>query len=86
LIKWSKDSDSSLFSNANLSKIFPSSSRAFGQVTKPKWPKTCFTYDVTHRLETQNQNFFSLQTQRLTKSFKGLNSSLVQSAKKLCGW
>jgi len=32
------------------------------------------------------KNFFSLQTQRLAKSFEGLNSSLVQSAKEICGW
>jgi len=30
--------------------------------------------------------FFSLQTQRLAKSFEGLKSALAQSAKELCGW
>jgi len=36
------------------------------------------TYDVTHKKpETQNQNFFSLPTRRLAKSFEGLNSSLL---------
>jgi len=30
------------------------------------------------------KKFFSLQTQRLAKSFEGMNSFLAQSAKELC--
>jgi len=34
----------------------------------------------------KTKEFFSLHTRRLVKSFKGLNSSLAQSAEELCCW
>jgi len=49
LIKGSKDSDSSLVSNKNFSKMLWPSGWALGQVTWAKMAKNYFTYDVTHK-------------------------------------
>jgi len=37
-------------------------------------------------MKKRDPHFFSLQIQRLAESLQGLNSSLVQSAKEICGW
>jgi len=39
---------------------------------------------LTKNLKHKNQTFFSLQTERLAKSFHGLNSSLALLAPELC--
>jgi len=41
---------------------------------------------LTKKQKPPKKIFFSLQTQRLAKSFEGLNSSLAQLTLKLCGW
>jgi len=76
LIKVSKDSNFSLVSNKNLSKIRPLALWASGQM---KWAKKRLNkLHLCHSQNTQNQNFFTLRTQRLAKSFEGLNRSLAQ--------
>jgi len=64
----------------NLTKILPPCGWGQGPNEFGQKAQTYPTYDVTHRKpETQNLNYFSLQTRRLTKSFEGFNSSLAQS-------
>jgi len=41
---------------------------------------------LTKNQKPKTKNIMSLQTRRLSKSFEGLNSSLVQSDEELCGW
>jgi len=41
---------------------------------------------LTKKLKPKTNYVFSLQTRRLAESFKGLNSSLAQSAEELCSW
>jgi len=85
-IEGSKDSDSSLVSNENLSKILLSSGWALGQATWDKMAKN-LPHLCRHSQKTWNpklKNFFSLQAWRLAKSFEGLNSSLAQSAEEVC--
>jgi len=37
-------------------------------------------------MKPKTNNFFSLETQKLTESFEGLNNSVPQSAEELCSW
>jgi len=76
--------DSRLVSNENSCEILPFSGWAPGQ-GPGNMNQNGLTYDITHKKhKTQNQkNFFSLQTRRCVESFKGLNSSLAQSAEQL---
>jgi len=85
--KASKNSDFSLVSNKNLSEILPSSGLGLGpDKVGQKDLKQLHLRCHSQKNETQNQkNFFSLQTQRLAKYFKGLNSSLAEAAEELCG-
>ena len=58
-IKGSKESDSSLVSNENFSKILWPSGWALAQATWTKMAQNYFTYDVTHKKSaTPNQKFF----------------------------
>jgi len=61
-IKGTKNLDSSLVSNKNLSEIPPSTSWAQSQETLDKMTKNYPTYDINHKKKrTQNQeNFNSL--------------------------
>jgi len=62
----------------------PPSGWAQGQVTRAKMAKNLsHLWHHPQKNETQNQIFFSLQTRRLAKSFKGLNSTLAQSTGEL---
>jgi len=70
----SKDSKSSLVSKGKFEQN--TSDSRYGP--RPKWPKTYLTYDVSHNKSKTKKKFFSLQSQRLAESFKGLNSSLAQ--------
>jgi len=88
LIKVSNNVHSSLVSNDTFSKILPSSVWAQVRYEQPKMAKNLPYYDVTHKKTKPNltKKFFSLRTRILAEFFKGLNSSLVQSAEELCNW
>jgi len=79
LIKGSKDSDSSLVSNENLSEILWPSGLDLGQVTRAQkrlrlWRRS---QNICNPLP---KNFFWVQTKRLAPSSEPLNSSPAQSA------
>ena len=79
-----KDVDSSLVSNENFSEILPFDGWSQVKYRQPKMAKNLpYLWCHSQKNETQIPNFFSLQTQRLAKSFEGLNSSLAQSAEGL---
>ena len=82
-MKGSKDSDSSLISNKNLSEILASSGCAQGQATWSKMAKNTpqLWRQVTHtKPETQNlKTCISLQTRWLAESTESLDSPLAQS-------
>jgi len=79
LIKVSKDLVCILVSNKNLTKVLPSSGLGPGPGEVGQRGQKSSTYDVTHKKTAiPSQKIFSLQTWRLTKSFEGLNSFLVQ--------
>jgi len=65
-IKGSKDSDSSLASNKNLSRILWSNGWRLGPGNLSQKPTL---WHHSQKNETQNQKFFLLQNWRLTKSF-----------------
>jgi len=57
---------------------------AQGREKLAKKAKTCFDYDVTPRKTlTQNENWFSISTRRLSESVESLNFSLAHSAVEL---
>jgi len=45
---------------------------------------TSLMMPLTKKQNLNPKNFLPLQTQRIAKSFKGLNSSLAQLAEELC--
>jgi len=74
-IKGSKDLESSQVPNNNSSEILPSSGLGLGPGNLNQKPNP-FTTSPTKN-KSQNQEFFSVYTQRLTEFFEGLNSSLA---------
>jgi len=86
LIKGSKDSDLSLVSNENFSKILRPSGWALGQVTWDKMPQNYLWRHSQKIRNSQSKNFFQVQTRRLADPLEPLNSSLAQSAEELWCW
>jgi len=68
-IKGSKDSDSSLASNKNLSRILSSNGWRLGPGNLSQNGQKPTLWHHSQKNETQNQKFFLLQNWRLTKSF-----------------
>jgi len=88
LIKSSKDSDSSLVSNAKFSETLWPSGLALGQATWAKMAqKLLHLWRHLQKSATPKQKiFFRVQSRRLADSFEPLNSSLAQSAEELGRW
>jgi len=74
-IKGSKDLESSLVPKNNSSEILPSSGLGLGPGNLKQKPNPLTTSSTKNK--SQNQEFFSVYTQRLTKFFESLNSSLA---------
>jgi len=85
LIKGSKDWDLSLVSDEHFSEILWSGGWDPGQVTWAKMAKKLlYLWHHSQKIRnSQPKNFFRVQTIRLAESFKGLNSSVAQSAEEL---
>jgi len=73
LIKDSKNSDSSLVSNENLSKVLLSSGWALGQVTWAKMAKN-LPHLLCHseKIRNLNQNFFYIADSKACRVFSGI--------------
>jgi len=85
VIQVSKNSDFSLVSNKNFSKILPSNGLGQGQGKVGQGgQKVLHFWHHSQRIRTpQPNNFFSLQTTRLAETFEPLNSSLPLSVSEL---
>jgi len=88
LIKGSKDLDSSLVSNENLSETLWPSGWALDQATWAKMtPKLLHLWCHSQKIHNPlPQNFFWVQSTRLANPFEPLNSSLAQSVEELWRW
>ena len=87
LESWSKDSDSSLFSNENFSETLWLSSWALGQAAWAKMtPKLLHLRQSQKIHHPQPKNFFPVQSTRLADLFEPLNSFLVQSVEEWGRW
>jgi len=85
LVKGSKDSDSSLVSNENLSKILPSCVWALDQVTLAKMAKNLpYFWHYSQKKTTQKQkNFFHCRFEDLLWGYEQLSSTIRWGAMQL---